>query len=349
MVNSVVAIDVGSGTQDILLYDPEKEMENNIKMILPSQTQIISNKIERATEMGKDIFLCGNVMGGGASTKAVKKHLEKGLRVFSTKKAAYTMKDNLDRVRKYGVNITDQPPKEALKISLNDIDLLSLSKAFSCFDIELPVNFAIAVQDHGFSPVESNRRFRFKHWERFLEEGGDIKKLVYNKAAVPEYFSRMITIRDYLTEQGGEVFLMDTGAAAILGALEDTTVEKEYDKKGCLLLNVGNQHTIAFLLRDEKVYGVFEHHTGALSPKSLEYYLEKFRRCELTNEEVYNNKGHGCKILPGAREFNWDFSAVTGPRRNLARDVGYLAVPHGDMMLSGCFGLIRGIKMVEEG
>ncbi len=347
-----LAVDVGSGTQDILIYDPEKEMENNVKLILPSQTQIISKKIDEASKAGRDIFLHGRVMGGGASSRAVKEHLKKGFKVYSTREAAYTLKDNLDRVKEYGVIITEDPPEEvsdrAVKIELKDVDLESLSKALSNFNVEIPSNFAVALQDHGFSPDVSNRSFRFKHWEKFLDDTGNILDLVYQEDEIPDYFSRMQAIREDLIRTAHKVVLMDTGAAAILGALEDRTVEEVYEKKGCLLVNIGNQHTIAFLIYAGKVYGVFEHHTGVLSSKSLYEYLEKFKKGELTNEEVFSNKGHGCKILKEAKEFEWDFIAVAGPKRHLAADFGYLAVPHGDMMLSGCFGLIRGVKARSE-
>jgi hypothetical protein len=39
--------------------------------------------------------------------------------------------------------------------------------------------------------------------------------------------------------------------------------------------------------------------------------------------------------------------AVTGPRRSLLEGSDlqpYLAVPHGDMMLAGCFGLLRAVE-----
>jgi hypothetical protein len=42
--------------------------------------------------------------------------------------------------------------------------------------------------------------------------------------------------------------------------------------------------------------------------------------------------------------------AVVGPRRALLRDAGlpaYFAVPHGDQMLAGCFGLLRAVADVE--
>ncbi|UMZ73063.1 DUF1786 domain-containing protein [Natranaerofaba carboxydovora] len=338
----ILAIDVGSGTQDILIYDPSKEMENNVKLILPSQTQIISREINEAAADGKDIFLHGKVMGGGASTKAVKEHLHKGLKVYSTKEAAYTFKDNLDRVKEQGIIITEDPPKDALPIELKDVDTENLSKALAHFGLDVPANYAIALQDHGYSPDESNRRFRFRHWEKFLDDGGDILNLVYENE-IPDYFTRMLAVKNYL----GQGAFMDTGSAAILGALEDEKVEKKYNERGCLLVNVGNQHTIAFLIHRGKVYGVFEHHTGALSAETLYGYLEKFKKAELTNEQVFDEKGHGCKILEEAKEFSWDFTAVTGPKRNMAADFGYLAVPHGDMMLSGCYGLVRGVLLAR--
>jgi hypothetical protein len=40
--------------------------------------------------------------------------------------------------------------------------------------------------------------------------------------------------------------------------------------------------------------------------------------------------------------------AVTGPRRSLldgSRLDPHLAVPHGDMMLAGCFGLLRALAL----
>jgi hypothetical protein len=53
--------------------------------------------------------------------------------------------------------------------------------------------------------------------------------------------------------------------------------------------------------------------------------------------------GHGALVLqptPGALPQ----LAVTGPRRAMIRGSHlqpYFAVPHGDMMIAGCFGLLR--------
>ena len=52
----ILAIDVGTGTQDIMIYDSEKELENAIKLVLPSPHLFISQKI-RETE--NDLYFDG--------------------------------------------------------------------------------------------------------------------------------------------------------------------------------------------------------------------------------------------------------------------------------------------------
>ena len=58
----ILAIDVGTGTQDILIYDDEKELENSIKLVLPSPHLYISQQIK---EIENDIYFDGEIMGGG--------------------------------------------------------------------------------------------------------------------------------------------------------------------------------------------------------------------------------------------------------------------------------------------
>jgi uncharacterized protein (DUF1786 family) len=104
-------------------------------------------------------------------------------------------------------------------------------------------------------------------------------------------------------------------------------------------VNVGNFHCLAFQLEAGRVVGLFEHHTGELTPPELESYLDRLGRGVLTSQEVYDDKGHGAIVWPrtGGPPA---FTAVTGPRRAMLRG-RYFAVPHGDMMLTGCFGLLR--------
>ncbi len=68
----------------------------------------------------------------------------------------------------------------------------------------------------------------------------------------------------------------------------------------------------------------------------------------MENEEVFTTSGHGALILDNALRNGmskaFPFLAVTGPRREMIRGSllhPYEATPHGDMMLAGCFGLLR--------
>ena len=66
----------------------------------------------------------------------------------------------------------------------------------------------------------------------------------------------------------------------------------------------------------------------------------------LTNEAIYDDNGHGALLYTDSPlpmdhpDFN---VVVTGPRRNMLRGSAlkpYFAVPFGDMMIAGCFGLL---------
>ena len=100
----VLAIDIGAGTSDILLYDDQKQsIENCIKMVLPSPSLVYATRVRKATQRGHDLFLKGNIIGGGALTSALRRHLKQGLRVLMTKNAAYTVRNLLEQVMDLGI------------------------------------------------------------------------------------------------------------------------------------------------------------------------------------------------------------------------------------------------------
>ncbi|MFQ5965564.1 MAG: DUF1786 domain-containing protein [Candidatus Scalinduaceae bacterium] len=336
----ILAIDVGGGTQDILLYEDNKPVENCFKLVLPSQTVIVGKRIEKATSKNKDIFLHGHIMGGGKCVTAIKNHIKKGFRVYSTKHASKTIRDNLTEVQKLGVVIVEKKPKNTISIELKDIDLKALQKVLASFEIEIPDKYAIAVFDHGENIKESNRKFRFKQWEDFIiKQGGLLKDLVF--CDVPHYFTRMKSVQNFLKD----VILMQTGTAAIWGSLCDPTVKKEIPN-GLTIINIGNQHTLAVLIKDERMWGIFEHHTSLLTPKKLKKFVHSLQKKSLKNEDIFKDNGHGSIINPACpKETKFDFITVVGPQRQIADDLDcYYAAPYGDMMLTGCFGLVTCAK-----
>ncbi len=329
-----LAIDVGMGTQDILLYDSKKNIENCFKLVLPSQTQIVAQRISRETRAGHAIVLAGETMGGGPCAFAIRQHIEAGLSVYATEKAALTVNDNLEKVRDTGVVIVSEEETDELnasRIEMCDVDKSALKKALGLFGISLPNKFAVAVQDHGYSPDVSNRVFRFEYFRDIIKNGGSLNSFVY-KGNIPERFSRMKAVERTLPG----ALLMDTGFAAIRGAGADA-------KKPSLVVNIGNGHTLAGIVDNGVVLSLFEHHTYQMTAGKVDDYLTRLCNGTLGFKEVFNDGGHGCYIREAVGFDNIGSILVTGPNRSIMRrshlDIRF-AAPYGDMMLTGCFGLM---------
>jgi uncharacterized protein (DUF1786 family) len=335
----LLAADIGSGTQDIFIWDPRETVENCIKLVLPSPTQVLARRLEKLAAAGKDVYLTGRVMGGGAVSQAVRQHLEQGLKVYGQAGAVRTLHDNLERLRQWGVQIVETQPPDTVAVILGDIDVGAWRRALAEFEVELPEHYAIAVQDHGFSPDASNRRHRFQHWENFLAAGGELHRLIYRQP--PEDFTRMIAVKEVLPD----ALLMDTCAAGVWGALLDERVQP-LRQAGLVVINIGNEHTFAVLVRETTVWGVYEHHTGLLTPEKLAAQVHLFQTGKLSNSEIFDDFGHGCVIrsdYDGSRLF--ETLVLTGPQRQLGKNLAAIqAAPFGDMMLTGCFGLVAAAR-----
>jgi uncharacterized protein (DUF1786 family) len=331
----LLALDVGGGTQDLLIWEPGEPVENAVKLVLPAPTQILARRLRALTAQDRPVFLQGRLMGGGAVTQAAREHLARGLPLYATPQAALTLNDRLDLVRGWGVILTQAPPPDAAPLTLGDVDLETLTRLLDAFAVSLPPHFAVAVQDHGFSPEMSNRRFRFQYWEDFLHRQGHLQDLAFLEP--PAFFTRMRAVAEALPG----ALLMDTCAAGVRGALLDPQARPHLEA-GLTVLNLGNAHTFAALVQGERIFGIYEHHTGLLTPAKLLDHLARFQAGELTNDEVFAHHGHGCAYAPGLpRGRGFAFTVVTGPRRRLARGVpgAVFAAPGGDLMLTGCFGL----------
>ena len=118
----ILAIDVGTGTQDMMIYDTEKELENSIKLVLPSPHLYISQKIR---EIENDIYFEGEIMGGGKIKKSILEHMEKGYKVVMEPLCARTIRDDLNQVKSYGIEIAEEGNdyKGYTRIRMADINM----------------------------------------------------------------------------------------------------------------------------------------------------------------------------------------------------------------------------------
>jgi uncharacterized protein (DUF1786 family) len=339
LINPLIAIDVGRGTQDILVYEPGRAIENSIKLVLPSPTVIVAEKVREATRAGRPVFLEGFLMGGGANVGALREHLSRGFPVYVTPDAGATIHDNPERVRALGFEIRSDPPSDAMTVRTTDYMEQEIGQALALFGVDYPDNVAIAVQDHGYSPHRSNRIHRFEFMRERLDAGGwEILSLISDPP--PEDMTRMQAVR----RQAPGALVTDTGPVALIGALCDPVVRR-MARTGVTLVNVGNGHTLCFTLKGGEIHGLFEHHTGALNPGKLRHYIRRLADGTLTSEEVFEDGGHGAAVR---KPLTTDAVVVTGPNRLRLLPEAYQAAPFGDMMLSGCFGLAYIWKVFRE-
>lgn len=340
----ILAIDVGGGTQDVLVYDSSEPIENCVKLVLPSQTQVVGRKIAKATAAGRPVFLSGPLMGGGASVQAMREHLAAGLPFYASADAARTVHNDLGRAQEKGVKVVDAAPDDALVIRTGDLDLQGIRCALERFEVPVPETLAVAVQDHGYDPGAGGREFRSEYLRSLLERGGDALAMIWREPP-----ATMIRMRAVL-EQCPGALLMDTGAAAVLGILGDERVAERAAGDGAILINVGNLHTFAVAFRGSRIYGLFEHHTGGVTPEWLTDLVKGLQAGTLTHAAVKAQGGHGAAFSSEFADAGpFEFVAVTGPRRAIARPLGfYEAAPYGDMMMSGPYGLVRATRALLE-
>src|SRR4030067_1523014 len=131
------------------------------------------------------------------------------------------------------------------------------------------------------------------------------------------------------------ILVMDTSFSAILGCVDEI-------EGPSLVVNVGNGHTIAALLIDRRIEGLYEHHTHELTPERLDHDLRRLVRGELSGKEVFEKNGHGAITLT---PFYGDSSIfVTGPNRDLFKGTSLqftYAAPGGNTMMTGPMGLVK--------
>lgn len=353
----ILTVDVGTGTQDIYLYDSRIDIENGFKLIVPSPTMMVHSKIKDATKRGDALLLTGVTMGGGPSHWAARDHAKAGYPVYATPDAARTFDDDLEKVEAQGIRVISADEIKSLgdsltSVELRDFDFDGIARSFGTFGVQLNDldAVAVAVFDHGAAPPDvSDRQFRFDYLDEHIRAKNRLSAFAFPADEIPTIMTRLQAVVDSATGFDAPLVVMDTAPAAVLGATLDSAVAT---RERVMIANVGNFHTLAFRLGPTGIEGVFEHHTGLLDLPQLEALLQALADGSLTHEEVFGHHGHGALIYEekplslNSGEFG---VAVTGPRRNMMTPSTmrpYFPAPFGDMMIAGCFGLLASVADV---
>lgn len=346
----ILAVDIGTGTQDVLLFDSSRSPENCLKMVMPSPTLWIADQIRAATRSQKALLLTGVLMGGGPSSWATEDHHRAGQPIYATPDAARSFNDDLEAVRRdLGIEIVDEVEAKRLAalpgvspVVMRDFNYASIRQAFAAFGLDLQPDAAIiAVFDHGNAPPDvSDRQFRLDYLAQRLQADCRLSTFGFLAPAVPPSMTRLQAVVDSSWDVNAQLLVMDTAPAAVLGAQCDPAVAAHVD---AMIVNVGNFHCLAFQYRGGQVVRLFEHHTGLLDRSQLEDWLRRLADGTISHQQVFAEHGHGALVLDST-PVPLDFVAVTGPRRALLAQSDLpitFAVPYGDQMLAGAWGMIR--------
>jgi uncharacterized protein (DUF1786 family) len=134
----ILAVDIGTGTQDILLFDSSGPVENSPKLVMPSPTTVAADRIRSATAARETVVLTGVVAGGGPCAWALGDHIRAGLPAFATPTAALTLDDDLRRVEAEGVRLVSDDEAAGIAgahVRLHDLDLDAIRTALRAFNV----------------------------------------------------------------------------------------------------------------------------------------------------------------------------------------------------------------------
>ncbi|MBN2148721.1 MAG: DUF1786 domain-containing protein [Anaerolineales bacterium] len=355
----ILTVDIGTGTQDIFLYDSRLDLENGFKLVVPSPTMMVRQRLQQATRNRVAVLLTGVIMGGGPSQWAAEAHIRAGLTVYATPEAARSFNDDLEKVAEMGLTLVSEDeairlPAQVQRIVLHDFDFDAICASLGIFGVSLDDLSAVAVAafDHGDAPPQvSDRQFRFDYLNHRIRQENRLSAFAFARDHIPPIMTRLQAVARSAEQVQAPLVVMDTAPAAVLGATYDPRVQS---LQRVMVANVGNFHTLAFRLGPleggrRTIEGVFEHHTGLLQRQKLEHLLLSLADGSLAHEHVFGDHGHGALIYSQSPLSlgNGDFDVVvTGPRRAMLHAAPgqllrpYFATPFGDMMIAGCFGLL---------
>ncbi len=333
----IVGIDVGKGTEDVLIHQVGSSFENSIQLVLPSMTQLITERIRKYT--GKELRIAGDLMAGEPWHKLV---YDRDVPVYMTKSAAMSLKYDLDYVRTKGITVLDEINDP--NIILSDVGWARLKGILESSDISPDQirYLLLCAQEHGHAPKgESSKDFRMKQvWgdqpslESRLMKGDQVSP------AFPRFQSLVnAALREFPHLDKDTVFIMDSAAAVLLGAINPDAEE--------LVVNIGNGHVSAIHHRFGDLLYVYEGHTGRFHAEEFLADVSAVYQGTLTHQDVVAKGGHGLKIfnLDAVLHNNPPSSLVVlGPNRHkLPSDLCTYVHPIGNMMMAGPFGLIRAL------
>lgn len=341
-------LDIGAGTLDVLFHDTETGCQ--YKAVVKSPVMRLA---EEAAGQTGNLLLVGREMGGGALSGVLKER-SRDFDVVMSSSAAATVNHNPEKVRSWGIRVLEDPEAEALRsnsgyrvLETGDLEFDRLREIVKGLGVSFAFDvIGICAQDHGRPPEGvSHLDYRHNLFAAGLEKNPFPHALLYRHDEIPVTLSRLRALAERAEMlPAEEIYVMDSGMAAILGASLDP---RALGRRKILVLDVATSHTVGAALEGRELCGYFEYHTRDITLDRLEGLLRDLADGRLEHGKVLEEGGHGACVR---RAFGYEaveMIVATGPRRGLVEGSSLpmvLGAPLGDNMMTGTAGLLEAIR-----
>jgi len=341
-------IDIGAGTMDVLCYDSETNLI--YKAVAKSPTLYLAQEVQ---SLHNDLLITGCEMGGGPISRALIQRAKK-TRVLMSASAAATLHHDLEKVRSLGITVVNDQEAEVMRtdrgfscLPIGDLDIDRLRYLLQ--GLGMPFSFdvtGICAQDHGMPPEGvSHLDYRHTFFKARLDENPYPHALLYRNDEVPPTFSRLTAIaKSAKALPTDEIYLMDSGMAAMLGATLDPQASRH---NRVLTLDVATSHTVGAALERGEIFGFFEYHTLDITIERVETLLRNLADGNLDHAGIVKEGGHGAYIRKAFGFGAAEIIVATGPKRGMLRKSRLPIVfgaPLGDNMMTGTAGVLEAVR-----
>lgn len=341
-------LDIGAGTMDLLYYDSGSGI--HYKAVCRSPVLTIA---EKAVDTKGDLLVTGKEMGGGSISKILKGRVKKDVVIMSGSSAA-TIHHDPERVRSSGIRVVEDKEAEELiydkhyaHLIVGDLEEERVKSIIK--GLGVPFSFdvvGICAQDHGIPPTGvSHLNYRHDIFKANLDKTPFPHAMLYRGDEVPGTLNRLTSIAESAKVfPAEEIYVMDSGMAAILGASLDPGARL---KERILVLDIATSHTVGAALERGEMAGFFEYHTIDISLGRLESLLIELADGKLKHGKILEEGGHGAYIRKAFGFQAVEIIVATGPKRSLVENSKLpivLGAPLGDNMMTGATGVLEAIR-----
>jgi uncharacterized protein (DUF1786 family) len=333
---------------DILFYDAATGL--HYKAVVKSPVLSLA---EKAQSLSGNLLITGTEMGGGAISKVLIERAREA-EVIMSDSAAATVHHNPERVRSYGIKVVEDTEAETLRdnknythLTIGDIQLSRLERIIDGVGIAFAFDVVgICAQDHGIPPKGvSHLDYRHDIFKASLDRSPYPHALLYRNDEVPGTLNRLRAIVESAEKlPSDEIYVMDSGMAAILGASMDAQVGS---KVRIMILDIATSHTVGAAIEKGQIAGFFEYHTQDITLEKIEKLLPDLADGKLVHRKILQEGGHGAYILKAFGFKSAEVILATGPKRRLIQNSRLPIVPGaplGDNMMTGTVGVFEAIR-----